>query len=146
MRIIAAIGTLGGMLLRAYLGSAIGYAGWFGYQLWQGSLWRWLALIVVPFWGLVMGVASLPAALLGCGTARIAGSVTGAARWPAMLLGLAVAGFAGSWLFIWYMSTWLELFDWRSRWPWPLAASLIAYLLEYAWCCWRRPAAPPAEG
>ena len=32
MRIVAAIGTLGGMLLRAYLGSVIGYAGWFGYQ------------------------------------------------------------------------------------------------------------------
>jgi hypothetical protein len=116
MRIFALAGMIAAVLLRAYLGSVIGYAGFFGYQLLQGSLWRWIALVLVPFWGLLMGVASLPVALLGACTARIAGSAAGAARWPALLAGLALAALAGTWLFIWYMTALLPVLDWRGRW------------------------------
>jgi len=37
MRIIAFVGTVSGVLLRAYLGSVIGYAGWFGYNVLRGA-------------------------------------------------------------------------------------------------------------
>jgi len=139
MRLIAIAGTISGMLLRAYLASVIGYAGFFAYQVMHGSLWRWIALILVPLWGLAMGVLSLPVALASSGVARFTRSVTGTARWPAMLLGAAVVGLAGTFLFIWYMTALIELIDWRARWPWPLAAALLAYLLEWSW----RRRAPP---
>ncbi len=139
MRFIAIAGTISGMLLRAYFASVIGYAGFFAYHLIEGSLWRWIALILVPLWGLAMGVLSLPVALVAGGLARFTRSVTGAARWPAMLLGAAVAGLAGTVLFIWYMTALVDLIDWRARWPWPLAAALLAYLLEWLW----RRLAPP---
>ena len=141
MRIIALVGTITGTLLRAYLGSVIGYAGFFAWQLLQGSLWRWIALLAVPLWGLLMGVASLPIAVWSCVVAQLAGSFTGAARWPALLLGLAIAALSSTLVFIWYMTALFGLLDWWSRWPWPLAASLCAYLIE---CGWRRPASPAA--
>jgi hypothetical protein len=142
MRLIPLIGTIGGVLLRAYLASVVAYAGFLAYQLLQGSLWRWIAVITAPLLALAVGLASLPIALLGSGTARAAWSVRGPARWPAMLLGPAIAALAGIWLFICYMTALLPLVDWRWRWPWALAAVIGAYLLECAWLRWRR-ATPP---
>jgi hypothetical protein len=139
MRAIAVVGTIGGITMRAYLASVTGYAGWFAYQLLQGSLWRWFLLISVPFWALAMAVASLPAALAGSLAAQLALRAGGRVRWPALLAGLGIAAFAGTCLFTWYMSALLGLIDWRSRWPWPLAVSTCAYLLECGWLS-RRPA------